>query len=66
MRWQDYIIVGVSFVALGKGLQSANSTSSGNAVEVGNVMWKRDYDRAVAVAKKSGKPIFALFQEVPG
>ena len=66
MRWQDYIIVAVSFVALGKGLQYANSPNSGNAVEVGNVTWKRDYDSAVAVAKKSGKPLFAMFQEVPG
>jgi hypothetical protein len=66
MRWQDYLIIAVTLVTLGKGLQSADSTISRNPVEVGNVTWQRDYDRAVAAAKKSGKPIFALFQEVPG
>lgn len=66
MRWQDYIIVAVSLVALAKVLQSADSPHSGNSVEVGNVRWERGYDRAVAVAKKSGEPMFALFQEVPG
>lgn len=37
-----------------------------NPVEVGKVSWNRDYDEAVAAAKKSGKPLFVLFQEVPG
>lgn len=39
---------------------------SQNPVEVGKVMWIRDYDEAVAAGKKSGKPLFVLFQEVPG
>ncbi|MCB1098391.1 MAG: hypothetical protein KDN22_22650 [Verrucomicrobiae bacterium] len=37
-----------------------------NPVEVGDVAWGRDLERALASAKKSGKPVFALFQEVPG
>lgn len=37
-----------------------------NPVEVGKVSWGRDYETALAVAKKSGKPLFVLFQEVPG
>ena len=65
MRWQDYLILSVSFVALASGLHSAGKPS-GNPVEVGNVHWERDYDTAVSLSKKSNKPIFALFQEVPG
>ncbi|MEP4079626.1 VPGUxxT family thioredoxin-like (seleno)protein, type 2 [Haloferula sp.] len=35
-------------------------------VEVGKVDWQRDLDTALASSKDSGKPVFALFQEVPG
>lgn len=35
-------------------------------VELGKVPWLRDYDAALAEAKKSGKPLLLLFQEVPG
>ncbi len=34
--------------------------------ELGNVNWLRDYDKAVASSKETGKPILILFQEVPG
>lgn len=37
-----------------------------NPVEVGKVIWERDYEAALASSKKSGKPVFLLFQEVPG
>lgn len=66
MRWQDYLILATSMVALASGLHSASKPSGTNPVEVGNVRWERDYDTAVSLAKKSNKPIFALFQEVPG
>lgn len=35
-------------------------------VEVGNVDWRRDHDAVLAESSKTGKPVFALFQEVPG
>lgn len=35
-------------------------------VELGTVEWSRDYDAGLKVVKKSGKPMFLLFQEVPG
>ncbi len=35
-------------------------------VEVGKVGWGRDHDAALAKAKETGKPVFMLFQEVPG
>ena len=37
-----------------------------NPVEVGTVRWQRDYEAALAAAKTSAKPVFLLFQEVPG
>lgn len=35
-------------------------------VELGKVDWLRDYDKGIALSKKKEKPIFLLFQEVPG
>lgn len=37
-----------------------------NPIEVGTVKWGRDLDAALASSKESGKPVFVLFQEVPG
>ncbi len=34
--------------------------------ELGSVQWLRDYDQAIATAKKTSKPVLILFQEVPG
>jgi hypothetical protein len=34
--------------------------------EAGKVTWMRDLDTALAASRKSGRPIFALFQEIPG
>ena len=34
--------------------------------EAGTAMWLRDLDTALANSEKSGKPVFALFQEIPG
>ena len=34
--------------------------------EAGKVTWLRDLDTALAESAKSGKPVFALFQEIPG
>lgn len=35
-------------------------------VELGVVAWERDYERAAARARASDRPLFVLFQEVPG
>lgn len=34
--------------------------------ELGDVDWERDFSRAEARAQQTGRPLFALFQEVPG
>ncbi len=36
------------------------------ARELGQVSWQRDFDAALAEAREAGKPVFVLFQEVPG
>ena len=38
----------------------------GNPVEVGKVDWLRDHATALAKSRETGKPVFLLFQEVPG
>ncbi len=35
-------------------------------VELGEISWYRDFDLAKSMAEKERKPIFILFQEVPG
>jgi hypothetical protein len=35
-------------------------------IEVGTVDWMRELDEALELSKQTSKPIFALFQEVPG
>jgi Thioredoxin-like len=37
-----------------------------NPKELGWVRWQRNYDEAAAEAAQTGKPLFLLFQEVPG
>ncbi|MCH5598918.1 thioredoxin family protein [Niabella ginsengisoli] len=34
--------------------------------ELGKVSWYRDYDAAIAESSRTNKPVFLLFQEVPG
>lgn len=37
-----------------------------NPKELGWVRWHRNYDEAAALSVRTGKPLFLLFQEVPG
>ena len=39
---------------------------SSHPIELGKVQWLRDYDEAVQQSATTGKPVFLLFQEVPG
>ncbi len=34
--------------------------------ELGMVHWQRDFDAGLATAQQTGKPVFLLFQEIPG
>lgn len=44
----------------------ARTKVEGQRTELGKVSWYRNYDQALALAKKTGKPVLILFQEVPG
>lgn len=48
------------------GVVIAKDRERADAIEVGAVEWGRDLDAALAASKASGKPVFVLFQEVPG
>ncbi|WP_271766118.1 VPGUxxT family thioredoxin-like (seleno)protein, type 2 [Aquimarina algiphila] len=48
-------------------VSSQEKTSPKNqSIELGKVSWYRDYDTAIALAKKQKKEVLILFQEVPG
>ncbi len=34
--------------------------------EIGTVAWTRNWDAAQKISSESGRPLFVLFQEVPG
>jgi hypothetical protein len=48
------------------GSLDARAQGSESPVELGQVAWQRDLDRALADSKQSGRPVFLFFQEVPG
>jgi len=45
---------------------SDRSSGAQGPLELGRVNWVRDYESAQGMSTQSGKPIFVLFQEVPG
>lgn len=47
-------------------LSLLGKSTTGQPVEVGVVNWLRDLAEATELSEQTGKPIFALFQEVPG
>ena len=56
-----------SFLLLAAALPFVSCQSqAANPVEVGTVKWNRDLPAALTTSKKTGKPVFLLFQEVPG
>ncbi|MGJ8678055.1 MAG: hypothetical protein ACSHX0_11100 [Akkermansiaceae bacterium] len=44
----------------------SKADSGSPSEEVGKVQWGRNMDEALRQSKTSGKPVLALFQEVPG
>ena len=42
------------------------SAAKKQPIELGRVPWERDFARATAEAKRTGKPLLVLFDEVPG
>jgi len=58
--------INLIFLALVLVLISNPIVSQDNPIELGKVKWFRSYEKAIQESKKDGKPIFLLFQEVPG
>jgi len=42
------------------------SSNIDQPIELGKVSWMRNFDEGILKSKKENKPIFLLFQEVPG
>ena len=45
---------------------SCTADTSSQPIEAGKVAWGRDLGTALASSKQTGKPVFTLFQEIPG
>ena len=63
MKHLLYTFLVLSIVA---NTNKSNAQSNSQPKELGKVTWLRDYDKAIALAKKEQKDVFILFQEVPG
>lgn len=63
MKSMEFFVLAVSAVLLAACQPDARAA---NPEATGTVKWGRDYDAAIASAKMTGKPVFLLFQEVPG
>jgi Thioredoxin-like len=56
----------VTILVLVSAATSIFAETLNNPVEVGAVKWGRDLDQALRQSADTGKPVFLLFQEVPG
>jgi hypothetical protein len=52
--------------SLGGILLIGTATGDTTPKELGRVQWQRDFDGVLSAARESSKPVFVLFQEVPG
>lgn len=66
MRVLRILLSGVALAALLSLAVAFDGSAVGQPVELGAVRWERDFARAEAAARQSNRPLFALFQEVPG
>lgn len=60
------LAAGTLLLTVALGAQAESAPTAGQPKELGKVAWIRDHDEALVRSKKTGKPIFLLFQEVPG
>ena len=61
------IVFLVAVLLIGNMDMNAQRTDANNQPkELGKVSWYRNYDEAIDEAKRLNKPVFILFQEVPG
>lgn len=59
---------GLAILLAVAGVSCSRATSAAESphVETGTIRWGRDLPAALAASRHSGKPVFLLFQEVPG
>jgi hypothetical protein len=55
-----------AILAVSAGTEARGAGQSRNPIEIGTVDWRRDFEAALLDTERSGKPVFAFFQEVPG
>ncbi len=60
------LLIAVSLLQPMLGGGGAEAQSLPDTPELGDVTWQRDHQAALAESARTGKPIFAQFQEVPG
>jgi hypothetical protein len=51
---------------LAAGVVACGGAPADQPIEAGTVRWQRDLDRALEQSAETGKPVFVLFQEIPG
>jgi len=71
IKFPILLLVGVAFLLLAlKPNESKSSNTFTKKVnqheELGDVNWERDFEKGIAASKAMDKPVFLLFQEVPG
>ena len=60
------IVIFCCFIFCVMGFAQNRTQPATQAQELGKVSWYRDFDQALALSRKQNKPVFVLFQEVPG
>ncbi len=60
------IVIFYCFIFCVMGFAQNRTQPATQAQELGKVSWYRDFDQALALSRKQNKPVFVLFQEVPG
>jgi hypothetical protein len=65
MRLPRQAFIGLLALIFALGV-AQTSSSGGNPVEAGSVRWGRDFKAALEQSAGSGRPVFVLFQEIPG
>jgi len=62
----SYLIIAFTFIQVTQIFAQERTNPKNQSEELGKVQWYRNYNEAIALAKKENKDIVILFQEVPG
>ena len=60
------IVIPLLGVVMMLGLANAFVDDPDKVVEIGEVNWSSDLESAKGKSRKTGRPVFLLFQEIPG